>query len=496
MDILLIDPPQTILKDGSTDRGYNIGPTSLAAYLRNNGIEVAVVTGDLLLGPPTKNVLSDPLSLLVPDWLRINVQEIANRQRELERKVKDEDHIIWKNLAKIITKNSPKAVGISYLTPMEGIVRKICRMVKEINPEIKVIVGSFHPTFLPDEVMVNKDIDIIVRGEGEIPLLSLIKELKAKKPLLERVPGICYRDTTGQVQSTALPKPINNLDELPFVARDLVLDCDYNIYRNHAVITTRGCIYNCSFCADKAFWGGNNRRRSVKNVIRELKFLKDTYKKMSSLDFVDGTFTYDRKYLQDLCQTMIDENLDFNWRCTARYDNLDEPLLKLMKRAGCSALYLGLESGSERMLKEIDKKMSLEKIITVSQMVYESGIHSITSVLLGHPEEHEEDIEKTLELMKIFKTDFFDVNNYVPLAGTRLWDEMSEEEKRRIDWLKIGYKSWENDFTKYIPHDEFINYQMKAYNIANDLRKRSLTRLGIRLVINFIPRTIRRRNSN
>jgi radical SAM superfamily enzyme YgiQ (UPF0313 family) len=486
MDILLIDPPHIVLKGLSTDRGYNVGPVSLAAYLRQEGIESAVLTGDLLMDYRPAN----PLASVVQEW-RTTVTSLAAGQREIERAVNDKTHIVWKKLAEVVRQANPRAVGIPYLTPLKCIVERVANLVREINPDIKIIAGSFHPTFCPEEVMQNPDIDFVIRGEGEIPLLRLMKELKKDSPKWETVPGIYYRDKDGQVRNTPGVNMFPNLDELPFLARDLVLNCDYDVYRVHSVSSTRGCPYTCSFCADRRFWNGKVRRRSVENVIKELKLLKERYKAVS-VDFVDGTFTFDRKYLQTFCQALIDERLDIKWGCTARYDNLNEDLLQLMKRANCSGLYFGLESGSNRVLKSVDKKMTVEEIVKVSKIVHESGITCISSVLLGLPGETKEDIEETLKVMKTFKTDFFDINSYMPLPGSLLGDLVSEEDRRKIDWGKVAYKSFDNYFSKAMSQDDFRRYQIKAYQIADSVRRKSIIRLGIRTFSHSVARKFKK----
>jgi len=458
----------------STDSGYNMGLTSLAAYIHNEGIETAVVTGDLLMDLPSTN-----------KWLNMNVKKYAAGQREYEKIVNDKTHIVWEKLADIVTETNPMAVGISYLTPLKYVVERIAGLIREIDRDIKIIVGSFHPTFCPEEVMQNSDIDFVIGGEGEIPLLCLVKELKKDSPKLETVPGIHYRDRDRQVQNNPGVNLISNLDELPFPARNLVLNCDYSVYRGHSISTARGCPYTCTFCADRRLWGGKVRRRSVDNVIEELRLLKDTYK-CDYVEFVDGTFTFDRKYLQTFCSTMINHNLNIEWRCTARYDNLDEELLQLMKEANCSGLYLGLESGSDRVLKAIDKKTNIEQNIKVSRMVYNSGIPSATAILLGLPDEGKEDMEETLKLMKKVKTDIFDVNSYIPLPGTTLYDSMNEEDKKNIDWQKVGLKSFDNCFSKSVAHDDFKKYLSEAYKIANNVRKKTLVRFGARMFFHFV----------
>ncbi len=464
MDILLIDPPYTSLKGMSADVGYNIGLTSLAAYIHKEGIEVGVVMGDLLMGLPS-----------IDGWLTSSLKDYAEAQRQYETIVNDKAHFVWKRLADTVRQTNPKAVGISHLSPSTCVVERIAGIIKEVDRDIKVIAGNCHPTFRPEEVMQNPNIDFVVRGEGEIPLLRLAKELKKDSPKWETVPGIYYRDRDGRLRNNPGVGLLTNLDELPFPARDLVLNCDYDMYRVHCLLTARGCPYSCSFCADRALWGGKIRRRSVGNVMEELKLLEKTYK-INLLDFVDGTFTYDRKYLQTFCKAMIDQKSSIKWRCTARYDNIDEDLLELMKRANCSGLYFGLESGSDRVLKAINKKTTVEQIIRVSEMVYNSGISSVTAILMGLPGETKEDMEETTKLMRRIKTDIFDVNSYIPLPGSPLYNAMSEEEKKSIDWGKVAYKSFDNYFTKSISHDDLKKYLSEAYDIADEVRKQTYLR--------------------
>jgi len=225
-----------------------------------------------------------------------------------------------------------------------------------------------------------------------------------------------------------------------------------------------------------------------------LRLLKEQYKAVS-VDFVDGTFTYDRKYLETFCQTLINDRLDIKWGCTARYDNLDEDLLKLMKQAKCTGLYFGLESGSDRILKSVDKKLTVENMIKVSKMVHDSGITCISSVLLGLPDETKKDIEATLKLMKTFKTDFFDVNSFAPLPGSTLGDLVSEEERKNIDWGKVAFKSYDNYFLKAMSKEEFRQNQMKAYQISDRVRRKSIIRLGIKTVSSSITGKFKKSNN-
>jgi anaerobic magnesium-protoporphyrin IX monomethyl ester cyclase len=488
MDILLIDPPQLSLKGVLTDRGYNLGLTSLAAYLRQYGIDCAVLTSDLLMTHPSRSIFKDPLALVIPDGLRISGAEMASRHEDIFRVVNDPDHYIWKRLKQVVVDSNPKAVGISYLTPMGGIVKKVASLVKEVNRDIRVVVGSYHPTFRPEDVLRNPDIDFAIVGEGEIPLLGLIEEMKRDTPKWGSVPSLFFRDGNGNIKSTPTAPLVENLDALPFPARDLVLYSDYDYYRVHSVVTARGCPYKCSFCSDQWFWRGKMRRRSVESILQELIFLKETYPKLDYVDFVDGTFTYDRKYLENLCRTLIERRLNISWRCTARYDTVDRDILKLMKKAGCSALYLGLESGSDQLLKELNKNIPVSQMIEASKIVRRSGIICVTSVLLGSPSETKADIEETLKVMKGFDTDFFDVHTFIPLAGTQFYDSLSPEQRDGIDWNRVGYKSWKTNFTNNMSLDELNYYRRQAYAISDRQRKKSLLRIGSRLLLHLATR--------
>lgn len=476
MDIILIDPPYVSLKNIPMDRGYNMGLASLAAYLREAGLETAVIMGDLIT-----EIRTGFLSSLIPGNGG-SMKRYAAGQDDYERIVQDTSQPVWQKLKQMIREYRPAAVGISYITPLRHSVAMVARLVKETDPSIQVIAGGFQPTFCPDDVMSNPDIDFAVRGEGEIPLLALVREMKKPSPDVSTLRGIHYRDDTGAVCETPPADIISDLDSLPFPARDLVVNCDFNIYQLHNVISARGCPYTCSFCADRRLWGNHVRRRSVGNVIKEMELLKSTYK-ISYIDLVDGTFTYNRAYTQEFCNELIERNLNIKWRCTARYDNLDPDILALMKKSGCSGMYFGLESGSDSVLDSIDKKFTVEDIIRVSQMVRESGIPCSTSILFGLPEESPADALATLKLMKKVKTDIFDVNSFIPLPGTAVWDTMSAEDQAGIDWLKVGYKSFNNYFSSTMSKEEFNDYLNEAYRIAEATRRKTILRFALKRLI-------------
>lgn len=454
MDILFIDPPYKSLKGIGSEHGYSISLLSLASYLSANGYDSKVLTGNLLIDLP------------IMQSLTFNVSKYAEGQKLYSQALDDDSHLIWKKLLNYIKEYKPKAVGITFLTPASELVYKIGRVIKNYDASIKIIVGGHHPTFCPDETIGQECIDFVIRGEGEIPLLNLMKELTSPSLNLQNVPCLTYI-RNNQIIHNPKAESIYDLDVLPLPDRSLVLDCDFKKHRGHYLSTARGCPYTCLFCSDRALWDHKVRRRTINSVINEIKYLYQNFD-FDYIDITDGTFTYDQAYVESFCNALIDLEIDISWRCTARYNNINEELLKLLKKANCKGLYFGLESGSKKILETYRKNITIEDIINTSNLVYNSGIAMVTSIMIGLPQETAEDIESTLSLMKKIKTHIFDINSYVPLPGTVLYDNMKKDKNINMDWKKLGYKSYANFFSNHITQDELQNYLHRAYEIAEE----------------------------
>jgi radical SAM superfamily enzyme YgiQ (UPF0313 family) len=459
MDILLIEPPYKALKGIGSEYGYSVSTVSLAAYLQTNGIRTAVLSGNLKADLPTE------------ESFLFDVRKYAQGQILYEKILDDDTHPIWQNIADTVRTFDPRMVAITCLTPMMDSVRIIARLVKKMDPDIVVVTGGHHPTFCPEDTLQDPHIDIAVRGEGEIPLLMLAKAFAGGIPdreVMAGIPGIHFK-YDGKTIGNPDGGMIADLDELPFPARDLVLDCDYERYRLHYVATARGCPYSCTFCSDKALWRNRVRRRSINHVMEEIRHLVTHYD-VKYIDIVDGTFTYDRDYVVEFCDRIVRDDMDVRWRCSARYDNLDADLIDKMKQANCKGFYIGLESGSQTILNAVNKKTKIDDIISKSDMIHQSGIMCVTAILLGMPQETRETIEETLGLMQRIQASIFDINCFVPLPGTRFYPP-----DRPIDWRKVGFKSFENHFTENLSLDELQEYVHKAHEIAWSKRKNFTT---------------------
>ncbi len=454
MDVLLIDPPYKSLKGIGTEVGYTMGLTCLAAYLRRHGFEASVLTGDTLLDLPP----SSPFTL--------DMAAYARGQEQYQQILDDPNHLVWRRLTQAVREAAPRVVGLSYLTPLQGAVECTVAAIKAAGLDLAVVAGGHHATFCAEETARMDGVDFVVRGEGEVPLLALARALIRGEGDPGDAPGVTRVDDQGRSLSTPAPGLLSDLDALPEPARDLVSGCDYSRYRTHYATSARGCPYTCSFCSDRQLWGGKVRRRSVDSFVDELVGLGQRYRP-AFVDIVDGTFTCSRSFMEAFCRRMIDQRVNLLWRCTARYDTVDAELLPLLKRAGCAALYFGLESGSQRVLDRVDKRLTVEQIQRQSLLVREHGIVAINAVLLGMPGETADDLRRTLKMMRTIHADIFDVNAYVPLPGTPLYEQMDPAARAAVDWRKAAYKSLDNPSSD-IPPSELRALQQEAYAIAAD----------------------------
>ena len=401
MRILLIDPPFKRFT-GIVNFYFPIGLAYLAAVLKNAGYEVSIFDVDAIQ-KGTGLDFSDEY-----------------RKLELFRQgLNDDTHPIWQDIKEVLEDFSPDLVGITAITTKFGSVLKTAQIIKKYNPEVRLIAGGPHPTFLSEETLKNKDIDIVVRGEGETTFLNLIKTLRNNKSLRD-VKGISFRQN-GKIRHNPPQEFIKDLDEVPFPARDsLMYQQNYTSEDMGAIMTSRGCPFNCSYCCH--MWQKRVRNRSIDNVVQEIREVKQRYS-TSQFEFKDDTFTLNRKRIMGLCERLISEKLKINWGCTTRVDLLDEELIKKMKKAGCNIVKIGIETGSEKILKETKKGVTFEQMRKTAKLLNKHRIFWSGYFMVGLPTETEEDIRKTYEFMKELNPYYAGLGVYNPFPQTDLFEQ-------------------------------------------------------------------------
>lgn len=306
----------------------------------------------------------------------------------------------------LLKKQGPDLVGISFGTQIRFSAFELARLIKKNFPGLPVVAGGPHPTLTAQDILENiPEIDIVVKGEGEISFLNLVKSIEAGKDFSD-VKGISFRNKNGQIIHNMPELPIHDLDSLPFPARDLLPMEKYDKTtilskkRTLNVMTSRGCPYWCVYCSTSEQWGHKIRHRSPKNVVDEIELILKTYPFIEGIRFFDDVFTMDKKRVLEICDEINRRKLNFVWECEARANTIDEEMILAMKKAGCEFIDLGIESGSDRILRNIKKQITVEQAIAAAKIIKKAGIGLKVFFMHGLPGETYEDIKKTVFLSR------------------------------------------------------------------------------------------------
>lgn len=346
----------------------------------------------------------------------------------------------FKDVEKELLKRKPDLVALTALTPTIGRALETAQVVKETLPDSIVVMGGYHPTFNFIETLEDENVDIVIRGEGEYIMLNLVQALENQSSLHD-VKGIVFEDKNSKEIVVNPEAPlIQDLDELPFPALNLLpmkkyrlLDMDTHMT---TMITTRGCPMQCSFCSSAAMHGKKIRERSVENIVDEIEYLKTNYA-IDTIAFMDDTFTLKKRKVMAICDEILKRNIEIMWGCTSRVDTLDEKLLKKMKEAGCITIFIGVESADQQQLDNMCKNTTIAKIENAFKIAHKLKIRTIASVALGMPGDTKEIMNKTVKFVHKLKPNYAIYSLATPYPGTRFYKEAFEKNLIKIkDWSK------------------------------------------------------------
>lgn len=346
----------------------------------------------------------------------------------------------FKDVEKELLKRKPDLVALTALTPTIGRALETAQVVKETLPDSIVVMGGYHPTFNFIETLEDENVDIVIRGEGEYIMLNLVQALENQSSLHD-VKGIVFEDKNSKEIVVNPEAPlIQDLDELPFPALNLLpmkkyrlLDMDTHMT---TMITTRGCPMQCSFCSSAAMHGKKIRERSIENIVDEIEYLKTNYD-INTIAFMDDTFTLKKRKVMAICDEILKRNIEIMWGCTSRVDTLDEKLLKKMKEAGCITIFIGVESADQQQLDNMCKNTTIAKIENAFKIAHKLKIRTIASVALGMPGDTKEIMNKTVKFVHKLKPNYAIYSLATPYPGTRFYKEAFEKNLIKIkDWSK------------------------------------------------------------
>jgi radical SAM superfamily enzyme YgiQ (UPF0313 family) len=328
-----------------------------------------------------------------------------------------------------IRRISPDIAGITAFTEQVEEAGLAAKIIKRTNPDIPIIVGGCHPTALPELTLKEfPDFDAAVFGEGEETFLELAKAIFADGSL-QGVPGVAYR-SGGSISVNPARPLIPDLDKLPFPAFELFplerYPASYRLRKNVREIPiqgSRGCPYSCNFCFK--VMGSKVRRRSRESVLSELRLRMEKFG-ARQVCWLDENFTGNREWAWQFCEDLIREGINRKARLFAgtRVDLVDPELLRQLKRAGFFLLVFGAESGEAKVLEQSGKRILPEQIEAAVRASQEAGLKVQLDMILGHPEETESEIEKSLKMVLAWDPDYLAWARMVPYPGTRLAEEI------------------------------------------------------------------------
>jgi len=335
------------------------------------------------------------------------------------------------------------AVGITCLTAFYNEAVDLSRRLKQAGQ--RVVIGGVHPTFLPHQTLKDSGCDYVIAGEGELPLLSLVQSGLVNSG----IPGVySLSDLPDAGTPFHKAEPIANLDDLPFPDWEQLDPRTYPkaphgaIVRNYpigVVTTTRGCPYDCTFCASPQFYDRTIRFRSPANVLAEIRYLVDAFG-AKEIHFEDDNLTLRREHVESLCRMILDSGLGISWACPngVRADRIDESLVQLMRQSGCYYFAFGIESASQTILDNICKHEKIGDIRRSIDIAARAGISCQGFFIFGLPGETAATIDETIQFAKTSKLSRAQFLILDVLPGSQLWTTLAGQ--FTPNWAKNSFK--------------------------------------------------------
>lgn len=350
------------------------------------------------------------------------------------------DYYCEKNPEEKIKKSllSIDAVGLGVYNRTKKISDEITKMIKDIDPDIKIIIGGPNCTSLPEKTLEDiPSADICVQGEGEYVIKEIMKSLNGEKNL-SKINGVYYRKN-GEIKRGKTSEVIKDLDSLPYPARHLVDKYSYGLINDipyykqkfTAMISSRGCPFKCRFCSRDSMVMKTYRERSAENVVKEIQILDEKY---GSVIIYDENFLANRKKVLEIMDRLIEIGTDIELHITgARVDSADKVLYKKLKKANVKSIEYGFESGNQDVLDFYNKKITLDQIKFTTHLADKMGFMITGSFIFGAPIETERHINNTIQFAKSLP---LDIVFFIPLTyiyGSDLWYEAEKNGKISLD---------------------------------------------------------------
>ena len=384
-------------------------------------------------------------------------------QQGYDNLVFDSTFSSFEKLQQQLLAQRPDVIGI-YTNLMTKLnVLRIIRFVKSQTSlkHVKIILGGPEVRNHVNNFL-KSGADILVLGEGEQTMLELVEffDLKSQKGL-EEIQGIAFLNQKEEIFKTAPRANIRNLQELPFPNRKKVnLQLYFDAWKNRhgesaiSVSTMRGCPYTCKWCS-RAVYGQTYRRRTAKQVVEELAGIQLDYT-FDTIWFVDDVFTISHQWLREFVNELKSQAIQIRYECITRSDRMNETVIQLLKESGCFRIWIGAESGSQKIIDAMDRRVNVNQVREMIQLTKQHGIQAGTFIMVGYPGETDEDVQLTLEHLKKSDPDQYTITVAYPIKGTPLYEE--------VEHAFISHLPWETSTDRQI--DFKRTYSRKYYDYA------------------------------
>jgi len=375
---------------------------------------------------------------------------------------------------------APEIVGITCSSVTYQRCVETAKAVKEVLPSCKVVVGGWHPSYMPDSMLQHPEIDYVVMGEGEHAMVELATLITkgGEDRAIATIPGVACRYEGKTIKNA--PKIISDLDQVPYPAWHLLpmhiydRKIDYLSVRPVDVVNViRGCPYDCSYCETKKLWGQKCRAFSPPRVVEEIDYMVKNYGS-KGIYFIGDNFTIQKKQTVEICNLIKKYKLDIEWVCDTRVDLISRDLLREMKDAGCRSIFFGVQSGSPRILRKLNTNITLEQVVQAFKLCREEGIQIACSFMLGIPGETVNDMKATFRFAKNLDPDWCHFYVFIACPNSGLYEEV----------LQKGLYDRMEGFLAYAKTEDF------SYESVLEIQRRF--QMGFNLSRKRILRKIRR----
>ena len=450
MKILLVNPParRFVFFQGAN---FPLGLGYIAAVLEKEGYDVKIY--DAEWNPELYHTTPRPeypLSFMAENW------------HKYFDALKNMDHEVWHEVRNVFKERNPQVIGITARVLDLPSALVLAGIAKQLNEETIIVIGGPAATTCTEMILEDQNIDFVVRHEGEITMSELLKVIQSPNPDFRSIAGLSFR-ASGRIVNNRKRSLIKDIGSLPYPARHLLLYADKlpkGAYRliNAEIITSRGCPYPCTFCANHSVWGSRKARmRKAEDVVKEIIYQKNTCG-VKVFTFWDDLFLVNRERAVEICNLLIEKKANVYWVCLVRADTIDYELLNLMKQAGCVEVQIGVESGNKRILRKIRKGITVEQVMKAAEIISRVGLRWRAFFIIGIPGETKADMEDTMRIIHKIKPHAAELSVFAPYPGSDLYDEVIEKgliNKDEQGWLHADFLNVDYCYVETMPCEDF-----------------------------------------